>query len=260
MVSESASPLLGGVLSENGSRGAADVARLITELISRESLQPGDRVGAERELAERFGVSRWVVRNALQQLEAEELVLRTHGRSGGIFVAPKKVSRDLSPLLGLPEYIRSQGQEAGTTVLGTRAGPAEAEVAKELRLTADDWVFQIDRLRLADGLPLCVESCYFPAAMVPGLLDQSLVGSLTDVLESQYGMRRGEAVEVITAAPAGREDAAMLQVSVGAPLLMVARTAELDTGQVFEFSKERYRADRIAIAAHATGGVNRHVV
>jgi GntR family transcriptional regulator len=241
---------------------AADVAQLISATIAAESLQPGDRIGAERELAERYGVSRWLVRQALGRLEAEQVVLRTNGRSGGVFVSTKKVVRDLHTLLGLTQYLQAQGLESGTTVLGTRAGPAEDEVVKELGISPDAWVFQVDRLRLAGGLPLSVESMCFPAELFPGLLDQSLVGPLYEVLENQYGVRRGEAVETITATAADRRNAATLQVSVGSPLLAVARTARLETGEIFEVSKEFYRADRIAITVHTTGtdGAQRSVV
>lgn len=247
---------------DSPSRTAGEVSQLLSASIAADSLQPGDRVGAERELAERYGVSRWVIRKALEHLEAEDLVLRTHGRSGGVFVAPKKVVRDLSHLVGLPQYLREQGLKAGTTVLATRAGPADEQLAKELGVSTDAWVFQIDRLRLAGGLPLNVESCCFPAELFPGLLDQSLVGSLYEVLDNHYGVDRGEAIETITSVPADRQNAATLQVPVGAPLLAVTRTAELTSGQVFEFSKELYRADRIAIVVHAAGErtAQRHLV
>ena len=242
-------------------RSAEQVAQAIEQMIADNGLTPGDRVGAERELAEAYGVSRWVIRKALERLEADARVLRTHGRSGGIFVAPKKVVRDLNPLLGLPQYLRAQGIEAGTTIMGTRAGPTSEQVAKELNVSPDTWVFQIDRLRLAGGLPLSLESVYFPAELFPGLLDQPLVGSIYDLLESQYGVQRGEAVETITATPANREEAATLQVSVGAPLLAVNRTAAFADGQVFEFSRELYRSDRTAITVRTSGGgaATRHV-
>jgi GntR family transcriptional regulator len=250
-----------GRTSGNG-LSAGEVAQLISATIVAESLQPGDRIGAERELAERYGVSRWLVRQALGRLEAEQVVLRTNGRSGGVFVSTKKVVRDLHTLLGLTQYLQAQGLESGTTVLGTRAGPAEDDVVKEFGISPEAWVFQIDRLRLAGGLPLSVESMCFPAELFPGLLDQSLVGPLYEVLENQYGVKRGEAVETITATAADRRNAATLQVSVGSPLLAVARTARLKTGEIFEVSKEFYRADRIAITVHTTGtdGARRSVV
>lgn len=253
-------------MSEHGSAEiksstADQVAQLVTARIAAEGLAPGDRIGAERELAERYGVSRWLIRKALEQLEEQDLILRTHGRSGGVFVGHRKVVRDLTDLVGLPQYLRDQGLSAGTTVLGTRAVPAGDALAVELGLASDDWVFEIERLRLAEGLPLSLEVCCFPATMFPGMLGKALDGSLYEVLEGHYGIVRGEAIETITAIPADRERASSLQVPTGSPLLLVTRTAHLATGERFEHSRELYRADRIAITVHTSsaGPLKKHM-
>lgn len=235
--------------------GSTDqLADSIERLITDRSLTPGDRIGAERELAERFGVSRWAIRKALEDLESAGLILRTHGRSGGVFVSPKKVVRDLSPLVGLPEYLRTQGIEAGTTILGTKAGSPEEKVRLDLELPQDDWAFQVHRLRLAGGLPLSIEVCNFSADLFPGLLDQPLNGSLYELLESEYRIKRGDAVETISVVKAAEQEASVLQVSIGTPLLVVERIARLKTGRVFESSREMYRADRMSIVVHTGGG------
>src|SRR5206468_2978859 len=82
---------------------------------------PGERLGAERELAERLGVSRSTVRAALADLERSGVVRRTRGRAGGIFVADRKVERDLTSLAGLPAYLRRQGFQSDARVLRTAA-------------------------------------------------------------------------------------------------------------------------------------------
>ena len=80
---------------------------------------PGERLGAERELAERLGISRSTIRAALADLERGGVVRRTRGRAGGIFVAERKVERDLTSLAGLPAYLRRQGFQADARVLST---------------------------------------------------------------------------------------------------------------------------------------------
>lgn len=230
-----------------------DMIGAIESIIAERSLGPGDRIGAERELAESFGVSRWAVRRTLEHLESKGRILRTHGRSGGIFVAPKKIVRgNTTATAGLPRYLHARGIETGTTVLGTRAGP-DAEAAKQLQLEADAWVFRIDRLRLTDGLPLVLEVSYFPCDLFPGLLDHPLGASLTELLEIKYGLQRGTSVETIAATAASREAAIALQVTTGSPLLSVTRTTELQTGRMFEFTNELYRADRTAMTLRIDG-------
>lgn len=237
---------------EQSSLNAEELEGAIRAIVVERDLQPGDRIGAERELATNFGVSRWSIRRALEKLEDHNEILRTHGRSGGIFVAPKRLMR-ATPVVGLPQYLRTQGVESGTTVLGTRTAPPNEEAARQLELEADAWIFHIDRLRLADGLPLALESAHFPCDLFPGLLEKPLGGSLYEILETQYGVRKGAAVEKITAIVANREVAGLLQVSVGTPLISITRTTTLDTGRPFEYSNELYRADRTTITVRSDG-------
>ncbi len=242
-----------GNRSTTDQTSALDIAADLRAAIRRDGLQPGDRIGAERDLAERYGVGRWVLRKALEELQSEDLIIRTHGRRGGVFVAPRKLVRDLDSLVGLPAYLRTQGLETGTTVLGTRVERAEGDVAKELKLTGDDLVFVVERARFAAGLPLSVETVWLPAEMFPGLLDHSLVGSMYELLESEYHVQRGQAIESISAAPANHDQAAFLQLAHGEPLLVVKRTALLTSGDPFETSEEYYRFDRMAITVHTKG-------
>src|SRR3954454_3719465 len=105
---------------------------------------PGERVGAERELAERLGVSRSTVRAALADLERNGVVRRTRGRGGGIFVADRKVERDLTSLAGLPAYLRRQGFRSDARVLSTATVEPDDATAAALGLDGrDDLVLEI---------------------------------------------------------------------------------------------------------------------
>lgn len=236
-----------------GTPTADDVSADLARKVAADGLAPGDRIGSERELADRYGVSRWIVRKALATLENDGVITQTNGRTGGVFVAHKKVVRDLGVLEGLPQYLRTQGFEAGTAVLGTRMVPADDDLSRELELPTASWVLQVDRLRLAAGLPLSVESVWLPAHMFPGLFDHSLVGSIYELLESEYRIERGEAVETIEAVAAAADLATALQVAPGTPVLKVSRTARLASGEVFDFGREFYRADRISIVVPTAG-------
>src|SRR3954465_82111 len=126
-----------------------------TALAARDRLladlpRPGARVGAERELAERLGVSRSTIRAALADLERGGAIRRGRGRGGGIFVAERKVERDLTSLAGLPAYRRRQGFESDARVLSTGTIEADGETAAELALSAGALVLEVVRVRLAD--------------------------------------------------------------------------------------------------------------
>jgi GntR family transcriptional regulator len=212
---------------------------------------PGERLGAERELAERLGVSRATIRAALADLERGGVVRRSRGRAGGIFVAERKVERDLTSLAGLPAYLRRQGFEADARVLSTATIEADADAAQALGLPSGALVLEVVRVRLADGEPISLERALFPAERFPDLLDQSLGGSLYELLERRYGLVPGEAEERIEVVAAGAAEARLLSLRRGAPLLAIARTAWDAGGGAFERSHDLFRADRARIVVRA---------
>lgn len=216
----------------------------------------GQRLGAERDLAERLGVSRSTIRAALADLERDGLVRRSRGRAGGIFVAERKVERDLTSLAGLPAYLRRQGFQSDARVLATATIEADAETVAAMRLPAGALVLEVVRVRLADGEPISLERARFPAERFPDLLDRSLAGSLYELLETHYGLVPGEAEERIEVVAAGAAEARLLGLPGGAPLLAIARTAWDADGRAFERSQDLFRADRarIVVRARAAAG------
>jgi GntR family transcriptional regulator len=77
-------------------------------------------------------------------------------------------------------------------MLGSRVRAATTTLAQALDISEGEWVFQIERLRIAYALPLSMETCSFPAELFPGLLDQPLTGSLYELLEKRYGIKRAK--------------------------------------------------------------------
>ena len=235
-----------------GPAAAALRDRLLAE-ISSGRVAPGERLGAERELAARLGVSRSTLRAALDALEEAGVVHRVRGRSGGIFVSQRRVERDLSTLTGLPAYLRRQGFQSGARVLSTGTREADAETATALDLDEGELVLEVIRLRLADEQPVSLERARFPADLFPGLLDRSLAGSIYELLEAHYGLRVGEAEERIEVVGATAPDARTLEVRPGTPLISIARTAWAAGGRPFEHSRDLFRADRVRIVARVRG-------
>jgi GntR family transcriptional regulator len=229
----------------------ADQARQrLLDLISTGRLQPGERLGAERDLALGLGVSRSTVRQALGALEAAGVVRRVPGRGGGTFVRQQKVERDLSHIVGVPALLRQQGMTAGSRVVSTGLVAADEQTATELGLGPADFVFDIVRIRLADGIPISLERVRLPAQRFPGLLDLPLGGSLYELLEEHFDTRPGAAVEHIEVVSASEDEASILAVDRGAPLLSITRTTRDQKGGLFEHSHDLFRADRTVITVH----------
>ena len=226
---------------------AEAVRQRLLDQISRGQRRPGERLGAERELAQELGVSRSTVRQALSALETAGVVRRVPGRGGGTFVRQQKVERDLSRVVGVPALLRQQGMTAGSRIVSTAMVVADEDTAGELGLDPGDYVVDIVRIRLADGTPISLEHARLPARTFPGLLDLPLGGSLYELIEEHYGVRPGESVEHIEVVPAGSDEAAILALEPGEPLLSITRTTADAGGAVFEFSHDLFRADRTTI-------------
>jgi GntR family transcriptional regulator len=248
----------GGQQAASG-RTPEDVRHALAEQISAGRLRPGQRLGAERSLAAELGVSRATLRQALAVLEESGVVRRVPGRGGGTFVSKGKIERDLSRVVGVPALLRSQGVVAGTRVMSARLSEPDESAAQALGLRAGDLVIDLVRIRLADGSPISVEHAMLPADRFPGLLELPLGGSVYELLEEHYGARPKEALERIEVVPASPDEAMVLDVETGAPLLSITRTTTGTGDEPIEFSHDLFRADRtrIVVRTPGPGGVAR---
>jgi GntR family transcriptional regulator len=228
-------------------RAGEDAKRRLLEQIRSGALEPGAKLGGERDLARALGVSRSTVRQALAAMEREGIVRRIPGRGGGTFVGHPKVDRDMSRIVGVPALLRQQGITAGTRVVSTALARADDATRAALRLPEDAYVLDVVRIRLADGIPISLERARLPAHKFPGLLELPLGGSLYELLDTHYGVRPDAAVEHIEVVLASRDEAAILDVAVSAPLLSITRTTCAADGEPFEHSHDLFRADRTKI-------------
>ena len=140
-------------------------------------------------------------------------------------------------------------------MLSTATIEADAETAAALGV---ELVLEVVRVRLADGEPISLERASFPAERFPGLLDRSLSGSLYELLQSEYGLEPGEAEERIEVVAAGADEARLLGVARGAPLLTVARTTwDADGTALRALARPLPRRPRPDRRARTLGGCGR---
>lgn len=215
----------------------------LAERIETGDLLPGARVPTERDLAESLAVSRMTVRAALGRLEQRGLIVRRQG--SGTFVAQPKLRQDASHLRGFFEASVGQGVFPASRVVERREILATRHLAQELGLRIGEPVYKVVRVRSASGAPVVLETSFFPARVVPGLLDLDLEGSsiyrLMDRYHGARPVRARQSLEPITAGPA---EAALLDVAVGSPLMLVERTAWDARDRPVEHARDLYRGDR----------------
>ena len=240
------------IVREPGTTVHAQIEDWLAGQIAAGALVPGDRLPTEQDLAAWFGVSRMTLRHALAELARRGLVTRTVGRRGGTFVAAPKLEQDLTTLAGFSEQLRRHGMVAGARVLSARERQAGPAAAAALGTAEDDPVYEVRRIRLADGRPIALERSLFPAARFPGMLDSRLDGSLYELLEVRYGLRPHRARESLEPVTAGVREAEALEVAEGAPLLLVERTAYARSGEPLEFARDLFRGDRTRVVMWTT--------
>jgi GntR family transcriptional regulator len=227
----------------------------LLELI-RSGLGPHDRLPTERELAEQFDVTRMTVRRALDRLELEKKVYRVQG--AGTFVAEPPITKTVL-LTSFSEDMRSRGLTPASRILVAESVPAGAGIGGDLGISPADPVVHLERIRLADGLPMCLENVHLPAALVPGLLEQSLGGSLYELLDRHFRIHIQEAEQTIESTVVDPREAELLCVPPFSPALLVERTSSDQRGRRVERAKSIYRADRYSFRlgvrrASADGG------
>ncbi len=198
---------------------------LIVQALADREWQPGEMIPSELELAARFEVSQGTVRRAIDELAAENLLVRRQGK--GTFVAthadPRAFFRFLRLIPDDGTVPRSRSEPLDCQSL--RAGQ---EVAQALSIAHGDPVLQLRRILRFDGKPVVVDEIYLPADLFPTLtLDQLRASdrSLYTLFESLFGVRMVRAEEKIRAVAADPAAAGLLGIPQGTPLLSVERTA-----------------------------------
>jgi GntR family transcriptional regulator len=222
------------------------IGNWLEQLIASRALAPGDKLPSEVEIATALGVSRMTLRQALSAIEAKGLIDRRRGRFGGNFVAAPRFEFDHASLPGFTEQMRRIHVEAGARVLRATTHRPAADVRRALGLNRGALVHEILRARSANGEPIVLEEAYLPAATFPGLLSADLSGSLYAVMRD-YDASPFSADEELEATQANDQQAEVLGVEPGSPLLLITRTSFTENGVAVEFSRDYHRADRARI-------------
>ncbi len=201
------------------------IKSLLVQRLQQGEWKPGEPIPSELELAARFQVSQGTVRKAVDELAAENLLVRRQGK--GTFVATHQEARVQFRFLRLvPD--RGEAVPAQSTFLECRRAKAPADVAQQLALRGGDGVVYLRRLLGVGGKPLVLDDIWLPAALFRGLTPERLAeyrGPLYGLFESEFGTRMIRADERIRAVAAAEDVAALLAVAPGAPLLLVDRVS-----------------------------------
>ncbi len=217
------------------------LADLIAELDRGMSLPP------ERQLAEQLGTSRTTLRKALAELAGEGVLRRTQG--SGNYVAPPKVVH-VRQLSSLTDDLKAEGMQASSRILELEQVRADQAVAEHLEIAPGERIRVLTRLRLVDDEPLAIEAAHLPGALPRLEARLAETGSLYAALRD-YGRGVHSVEDTVETAMATPDQAELLQIATGQPLLLVHRTSRDKAGQVVEWTRSVYRGDRFRFVARA---------
>lgn len=213
-------------------------------------LRPGDDVPTEAELAERWRTSRGPIRNALAALKSEGLIDTGRGRPAR--VVSQKASQAVDVSVPFTRWARELGVEPGarTQELSLRRAGNRAEL---LGVSPDDIIVGVVRLRLLDGRPTMLERLFYTEAVGRLLFDVDTDEvSITEYLGSQGHPIVGLQHQ-IDAVAADEQDATLLQVPQGTPILRLSRISRDAEGRIFEASEDRYLSEVVRFTVAASG-------
>lgn len=213
---------------------------LIAEI--RDLYKSGDTLPPESELAERFGVNRHTLRRAVDELVADGLVERYHGK--GVFVLEPAINYAIGSTTRFTENLQSTGHIATSRVLRKLVIPSRGGVASRLQVPEGEDIIFIETLRNVEGKPFCVISHFLPFHLCPEILEHYESGSLHKFLKNICGIELKRSESLISTVLPEAADASYLNMARQAPVLRV-KSINLDvkSNNPVEYAVTRFRGD-----------------
>lgn len=217
-------------------------------LIEEKKLAEGERIPSEMELCQAYGVSRTVVRQALNELASEGLIIKSKGK--GTFVArPKIIGSLMQNIHGFHKDMTRKDLTIKNKVLEFSVIKAGKKVSDKLQLKPGLEIFKLVRLRFINNEPIVYVTSYIPHSFCPNLLNEDFSKqSLYNTLEEKYGLEIASSHRNIEAVSAPEEISALMGIEKKAPLLLLGSISYLKNGLAVEYFEAFHRGDRSGFA------------
>jgi GntR family transcriptional regulator len=218
-------------------------------------IKPGDLVPSERELCEKFKVSRMTVRQALTNLANYGVLHRVHGV--GTFVSEPKIEHDIGLLVSFTESAIRRGLTPSGKLLEFDRVMADEKLADSLKINLGQKLYKLVRVRYGNNEPMVLERCYFPCSSFPGIENYDLENqSLYRIWREEYGVVFGKMRQSLEPVAANEFEAHALEVPVGFYLMLVERVSYNIDGVPVEYAKDVHRGDKSRFVAELTVDFN----
>ncbi len=218
------------------------LSNFFSERITAGELREGDALPTETALCGLLGISRSTVRQAFSMLEDEGVIMRK--KRVGTRVCKPKLKRNINNLYNFTTEMCVLGLVPSSKVISFSTVHPPAKVAETLGLDQAETTFRVERLRLADGEPLLLETAYIPTRVCPSLNREQLNDSLYATIQECSGSAPQEATEVYEAITLNKREAKLLNVRAGEPAFRAQRISKNTDGEIFEYCVVLARGDR----------------
>jgi len=221
------------------------LANILRRQIENEDFQPHDAIPSERKLEQRYNLSRPTIRQAIDLLSRQGYLYRVHGK--GTFVSPPKLQKGMLELTSFSEDMRNRGLKPGQRVLEFEYVEPDSKIRRKLEITDNEKkVLRIKRLRYGDEEPMGLQDSYLALDSAHIITREEIEegGSIYVILQEKFGLYPTEADETIEVTLATYEEAELLNIKEGSPLLLNERTLWSQDRKAIEFVRILYRGDR----------------
>ncbi|MCC5941224.1 MAG: GntR family transcriptional regulator [Balneolaceae bacterium] len=199
---------------------------------------------SDTELVKKFRVSRGTVREAIKLLFQQGYLVREQGK--GTFVTYKKIQQDPDRLIGFTQLMRQHNIRPTARIIEKKIIAAPAHIGHIMNLQSDEKVVRLVRLRFGDEQPLIIERSFYSYDLFEPVYNMDLDNnSIYELLYEFTDTRLGDANQRIEAISAGQQEQELLEIELGTPLLLIKRLINTENGDVFQYSEDVYRSDRI---------------
>ena len=227
------------------------VKEAIKAMIVTGELKSGDMLPSEFNLSDQLGISRLVIHRAYRELVSDGLLIRQRAKGTFVLPASKRTHTVDGPLFSLTESMTQDGLEPSNKILVQEVINADEKVRKGLRLPPSAKVVHVRSLRFLRDLPLAIEDIFFPYDRFPDMATMDLNNCSTYLtLGKLYDAHPQDALDLISACAATVEDAELLGLQKGAPVMHVIRLSTDLKGLPVEYSIVLFHAEHYQLAVH----------
>ena len=221
----------------------------IKQSILNGEYKEGELIPSEREFHVNYELSSTTIRRALNDLVQENFLERKAGK--GTFVRRRKVKRDLRKVLGFTKNMTEMGLNPTTKVLSQKMVMANAFARKRLGLAKGTKVVQLERLRLADNVPMMLEKRYIRTDLCPEIEKKDLSSSLWKVFEEHYGLKPNRHSQGMTIATVSGHAAAHLTLNDNSLVFLIKGVTYVQDNDPIECEESLYRSDKYELTFEA---------